>query len=94
MRSSQPLRELWYPDQATGCVGGGYSNDFETMLADADTRAAEAVNAAIDGLGLSEQAAIYHVHIGSAFRVRVPMETLYEKARYELRVVLPSRGIY
>jgi len=94
MRSSQPLRELWYPDQATGCVGGGNSHDFETMLEDMDLRHAEAVNAAIEGLSPAEQCAVYHVHLAAVFRGRAPMEGTYEEARYQLRVVLPSRGIY
>lgn len=94
MRSSQPLRELWYPDQATGCVGGGYSHDFDTMVDDMDTHHAEAVEAAIQSLNPAEQCAIYHVHLGAVFRVRGSMEGTYEQARYALRVVLPQRGIY
>jgi len=94
MRSNQPYRELWYPDTAAGCVGGGNSHDFETMLEDADKRSAEAVGAAIEDLTPAEQASIYSVHLGAVFRIRAPMETMYEMARYALRVVLPQRGIY
>ena len=94
MRSSQPLMELWYPDTAAGCVGGGYSNDFDTMVSDMDTRHAEAVGASIDGLSPIEQCAICHIHLGAVFKAREPMERVYERARYNLRVVLPQRGIY
>lgn len=94
MRSNQPLRELWYPDQAAGCVGGGNSHDFEGMLEEMETRHAEAVNAAIQGLTPVEQCAISHVHLAAVFRGRAPMEQTYENARYTLRVVLPQRGIY
>ena len=94
MRSSQPLRELWYPDQAAGCVGGGYSHDFEAMVMDADTRSAEAVGAAIDGLETIEQCSVYHVHLAAVYRFRLPVEAVYENARYSLRVGLPQRGIY
>lgn len=94
MRSNQPLRELWYPDTATGCVGGGYSHDFDTMVADMDTQHAEAVNAAIQDLGPAEQCAIFNVHLGCVFRMRGVAEGVYEEARYTLRVVLPQRGIY
>ena len=94
MRSSQPLRELWYPDTACGCVGGGYSNDFETMIEDADKRAAEAVGASIDDLTTIEQCAVCHIHLGAVFRGRASMEKTYEAARYQLRVLLPQRGIY
>ena len=94
MRSSQPLRELWYPDTACGCVGGGYSHSFEDMVEDNDKRLAEAVGASIDGLTPAEQCSISHVHLGAVFRGRASMETTYEQARYTLRVVLPQRGIY
>ena len=94
MSSNQPLRELWYPDTAAGCVGGGNSHDFETMLEDADKRSAEAVGAAIEDLTPAEQASIYHVHLAAVYRFRGTMEGTYEQARYALRVVLPQRGIY
>ena len=64
------------------------------MIEDNDKRHAEAVNAAIEGLSLAEQAAIYHVHLAAVYRIRAPMEGTYEQARYALRVVLPQRGIY
>ena len=94
MRSNQPYRELWYPDTAAGCVGGGNSHDFESMLEDADKRSAEAVGAAIEDLTPAEQASIYHVHLAAVYRFRGAMEGTYEQARYALRVVLPQRGIY
>jgi len=93
MRSNQHYRELWYPDQAAGCVGGGYSNTFEDMLEASDRRQAEAVGASIDGLTPAEQASIYHVHLAAVYRLRF-LEGTYEQARYSLRVVLPQRGIY
>lgn len=94
MRSGQPLRELWYPDSATGCVGGGYSHDFDTMLMDMDAHHAESVNAAIDGLRPVEQCAVYHRHLAAVYRFRLPVEVVYDQARYELRIVLPQRGVY
>ncbi len=94
MRSSQPLRELWYPDQACGCVGGGYGLSYEDLLEANDKLHAESVGAAIDDLPPIEQCAVFHVHLSSVFRGRAPMEKTYEAARYTLRVVLPQRGIY
>lgn len=94
MRSSQPLRELWYPDTAAGCVGGGYGLSFEDLIEANDKLQAEAVNSAIEGLTPAEQCSVYHVHLASVFRGRAPMEKTYEEARYQLRVILPSRGIY
>jgi len=94
MRSSQPLRELWYPDTAAGCVGGGYSHSFDDMVEDSDKQQAEAVGASIEDLKPAEQCAIYHVHLGAVYRIRGVMEGVYEQARYTLRVVLPQKGIY
>jgi hypothetical protein len=94
MSSSQPYRDLWYPDGACGCVGGGYSQSFEDMVEAADSRAAEAVNGAIDSLKPIEQCAILHVHLHAVFRFREPLEAIYGRAREALRVALPSRGVY
>jgi hypothetical protein len=94
MSSSQPLRELWYPDGACGCVGGGYSQSFDDMVEAADARSADAVNAAIESLPPIEQCAVTHVHLYAVYRFREPVEVVYLRARETLRVALPSRGIY
>jgi len=94
MRSNQPLRELWYPDGACGCVGGGYSQSFEDMLEAGEARAAEAVNGAIDSLPVDQQCAIFHVHLHAVYRFRASMEVVYSKARSSLAIGLPARGIY
>ena len=94
MKSSQPYRELWYPDGATGCVGGGYSQSFEDMVDAADSNSAEAVNAAIDGLEGIEQAAVYHIHLEAMYGFVEPVDCVYARARGQLRVWLPSRGVY
>lgn len=95
MSSSQPYRELWYPDSACGCVGGGYSQSFEDMVEAGDLRAAEAVNGAIDSLSPVQQCAIFHVHLYSVFRFkRLDVEVVYLEAREALKVGLPSRGVY
>jgi len=93
MRSSQPFRELWYPDQAAGCVGGGNSTSFEEMVEIAELRQAEAVNGAIDSLQPNEQSAIYHFHLAAVYRMW-ELEDVYLAARATLSVVLPQRGIY
>lgn len=94
MSSSQPYRDLWFPDNATGCVGGGYSQTFEDMLEAADMRMVEAVNGAIESLVPVQQCAICHVHLHAVFRFRGEIEPIYLGARQVLRVVLPSRGVY
>jgi hypothetical protein len=94
MQSSQPLRELWYPDGATGCVGGGYSQSFEDMVEAADARAAEAVNGAIESLSPAEQCAVTHMHLYAVYRFREPVAVVYGRARQALRLGLPMRGVY
>jgi len=94
MRSSQPLRDLWYPDAACGCVGGGYSQSFEDMVEAADARTVEAVNGAIESLSPIEQGAIVHVHLYAVFRFREPVEEVYARARQQLKIGLPMRGVY
>jgi hypothetical protein len=93
MRSSSPLRELWYPDTACGCVGGGYSQTFEDMLEAADSRSAEAVDAAVDSLPNIQRCAVMHKHLYAVFRFK-DLEGHYIVARGTLRLVLPKRGVY
>lgn len=94
MGSSQPYRELWYPDGACGCVGGGYSQTFEDLVEAGDLRAAEAVDGAIESLSPSQRCAVMHVHLYAVFRFRGEVEEIYLDARQALRVGLPLRGIY
>lgn len=93
MRSNQPLRELWYPDKACGCVGGGYSQTFEDMLEASDSRSAEAVDGAIESLSPIQRCAVMHKHLYAVFRFR-DLESHYREARDALAVGLPMRGIY
>lgn len=93
MRSSQPLRELWYPDGACGCVGGGYSQSFEDMLEAADSRSAEAVDACIESLPTIQRCAVMHKHLYAVFRFR-DLENHYLDARTALGLGLPVRGVY
>lgn len=94
MKSSQPYRELWYPDGACGCVGGGYSQSFDDMVEAADSRAAEAVNAAIEDLEGVAQAAIYHMHLGVMYGFVEDVDSAYGRGRRQLAVWLPCRGVY
>lgn len=94
MRSNQAYRELWYPDGAAGCVGGGYSQTFEDMLEQVDARVVEAVNGAVESLSPIEQCAVLHVHLHAVFRFREPMEDVYQRARGLLKAALPMRGVY
>ena len=92
---AKSVMDLGYPNTATGCVGGGYSTSFEDMVDQADGRAAEAVNAAIEGLPMAQQAAVYNKHLFSVYRFhRGYQAEHYDAARQTLRVVLPQKGIY
>jgi len=93
MRSSQPLRDLWYPDGACGCVGGGYSQSFDDMVLASDLRAAEAVDACIESLATLQKLAVMHKHLYSVFRFS-DLESHYLDARTALSLVLPQRGVY
>lgn len=94
MKGGEYLRELWYPDEACGCVGGGYSQTFEDMVDAADARAAEAVNGAIESLPACQQCAVFHMHLYAVYRFRDPLEDVYAAARQTLKAALPSRGFY
>lgn len=94
MRSGEDVRELWYPDSACGCVGGGYSQTFDDMVEAVDARLAESVNAAIDSLPVVEQCAISHKHLWAVYRFREPVVVVYQRARDALAIVLPARGVY
>lgn len=93
MRSTSHLRELWYPDGACGCVGGGYSQSFEDMVIAADQRAAEAVDACIESLTSVQRCAVLHKHLYAVFRFR-DLENAYLEARTALALGLPMRGVY
>ncbi len=93
MRSSEPLRELWYPDGACGCVGGGYSQTFDDMVLASDQRAAEAVDAVIEGLSALPKLAVMHKHLYAVFKFS-DLETHYLDARTALGIELPMRGVY
>lgn len=94
MGSSQPYRDLWYPDGACGCVGGGYSLTFEDMLESADARVVEAVDGAIESLEPIQRCAITHYHLAAVFRFRGDAKKIYLEARAALRVALPGRAVY
>lgn len=89
-----PLRALWFPDGAAGCVGGGYSQTFEDMLDAKEAREVMAMDGAIDSLEPIQQCAIYHVHMHAVYRFARAVEHIYAEAREALRIALPMRGVY
>ena len=77
-------------------ASGGFlcqgSRDFDSMVAAADARCAEAVNACIDDLPTDQQQAVYYRMLGGrASPANAAM--LFEHARVELSRVIPTKGI-
>lgn len=81
-----------YRNRASGgflCQG---SRDFDAMVATADARCAEAVNACIDDLPTEQQMAVYYRMLGT--RTSPENVTLaFEQARETLSREIPGRGI-
>ena len=74
--------------------GVSSSSDFDGMCEQADRVAARAVDAILEGLAPSEQAAVRHLHLGVAWRFpRNNMLDLYEKAKMKVGIQLRARGI-
>jgi hypothetical protein len=84
---------LGFPPKSAGFVGGGYNHEFDTMVADADTRAAETVDALIDGLPILENIAICHRYLAAVWRGR-DLESALDRAKDKLRTGLQHRGMY
>lgn len=71
----------------------GVSNDaFEHLCEQADTFAAHAIDAVIDGLSPIERAAIYHKHLASVFRGR-DLEDAYARALTAIERGIAARGV-
>ena len=88
--------------EASGCVGGGYTADFDDMAAEADRRVAKAVDAAIEDLGRAAPAQRLSIYITwgiaegniAVWRFRHPVADIYERAKQELVPRLKRRGIW
>lgn len=69
MRSGS-TRGLKAPSASCGFVGGGYNTDFDSMVREADSRSAAAMDALIRGLSGVHQAAIHHRYLHAVYRFR------------------------
>ena len=70
------------------------SKEWDAMLADMEVWQAKAVNAAIDDLPINEAAAVYHVKLASVYRLREPIELVYDRARELLKIGLRARHVH
>ena len=91
MRSGEHVAK--YPHTAAGCVGGGYTSDFEDMVASADRRCAAIMDALIGDLTPGQQCAIHHVYLRSVWRFR-DLDAVLERAKTELRAGMSKRGLH
>lgn len=67
--------------------------DFDEMCESMDIQQAEAVDAAIGDLPLNERVAVHAVKLSSVWRLREPIDVVYERARGMLVIGLAMRGI-
>lgn len=83
------------PRKACGCVGGGYSQSFDDMVAAADVRCASIMDSLVNSLTPVERAAIYHEYLYAVFRLpRAELAEMLLRARTRLACWLVVRGVY
>lgn len=87
-------RGLKAPSSACGFVGGGYNNDFDSMVLAADRQAAEIMDALISGLSPVRQAIINHKYLCAVFRFpRGNAEAEFQAACVLLERGMATRGL-
>lgn len=82
---------LGYPTHAPLAVSG--CQDFEDLCDASDLRIVLAVNAAIKGLPWSEQAAVNHRWLTAVYRLREPIDAVYERALERIAAELRRRAV-
>ncbi len=83
------------PGKACGCVGGGYSQTFDEMVADADVRCARITDAVINSLPPVERSAIYREYLHAVFRFeRIDFQKVLLLAKTRVATWLSVRGVY
>lgn len=69
------------------------SREWDAMLADVERWQAETIDAGIDDLPLNERASVMTVKLAAVYRLREPIQDVYDRARATLKVTLVRRGI-
>lgn len=89
-----PELALGYPSRAAG-IRYNPGGDFDGMIESLDRTMALAVDASIDDLPLNERTSVYATVLdgGRVWRLREPLEVIYERARMMLKSRLKARGI-
>jgi len=94
MRGYCPTRG--YPSRAAGLRTGGavYGDDFEALVAQADRRCAQAVDAVVSELPIFEQKALQVRHLALEWRyIMLDLEQVYDHAVVMVGLGLDVRGI-
>lgn len=87
-------RGLKAPSSSSGFVGGGYNNDFDSMVLAADRQAAEIMDALIAGLSPVRQAAVNHKYLCAVYRFpRGNLEGEFQAACVILEAGMAARGL-
>lgn len=84
---------LGYPSRASGGIGSTGSREFDAMVATADARCAEAVDAILDDLPKPDRAAVYSIHIEAVWFGPEPLSDVYCRACDQIRNRLDAKGI-
>jgi hypothetical protein len=96
--SAKSEMRLGYPKKVAGFINkpaGYWEHTFGEMCDQVEEAKAEAVNAAIEDLETAQQMAVYHKHLFAVFKFeRLDVESVYQKAREALAVMLPKRTVW
>lgn len=88
-----PSHDLGYPRTAAG-IRYRTGADFEAMCESMDERLAQAVDVSVDELPLAERTAVHAVVLGPmVWRLREPIQDVFERARAMLKIRLNGRGV-
>lgn len=91
---SDATKGLRAPGKSSGFVGGGYNNDFDSMVLQADRSAAEIVDALIQGLTPGQSAAVHNRYLACVFRFpRQNQEDAFRQACDRLAIGIEQKGL-
>lgn len=93
MRSGEHVQG--YKHTAAGCVGGGYTSDFDDMVAGADRRTAAIMDTLINDLPPAQSCAVHHTWLTAVYRFpKRNFDDMYAKACETLLVGMARKGLW
>lgn len=85
---------LGYPSKSLMLSSGGGSSTFEDMIDTLDNSIAQAVEAILEGLSISQRMAVHHYHLNAVYRSnRSNIEDDYSTALMVIEFQLRRRGL-